>query len=123
MERKNLQIENELSDLLHDSLTKKFIDYSSKFFIGREKFQNIKDILVKNKNEIFLDNYKYGIIKNMIHSGKNIFTISFSISNIKKTVRKVINDKIDNLNAPLDSISFGDVAKSKITEDTHILGR
>ncbi len=120
---KTLQIENELSDLLHDSLTKKFIDYSSKFFIGREKFQNIKDILVKNKNEIFLDNYKYGIIKGFdLILVKKIYSQSlFSISNIKKTVRKVINDKIDNfLNAPLNSISFGDVAKSKITEDTLI---
>ena len=32
---KTQKIENELSDQLHDSLTKKFIDYSSKFFIKK----------------------------------------------------------------------------------------
>ena len=41
-------IENELSDQLHISLTKKFIDYSSKFFIGQQKSENIQDILIKN---------------------------------------------------------------------------
>ena len=51
---KTQQIENELSDQLHNSLTNKFIDYSSKFFIGKKKFQNIQDILIKNNNEIFL---------------------------------------------------------------------
>ena len=63
MERKNSKIENELSDQLHNSLTNKFIDYSSKFFIGEKKFLNIEDILIKNNNEIFLDKNKYGIIK------------------------------------------------------------
>ena len=60
---KTQQIENELSDHLHNSLTKKFIDYSSKFFIGQQKFQTNQDILIKNNNEIFLEKNKYGIIK------------------------------------------------------------
>ena len=47
---KTQQIENELSDQLHESLTKKFIDYSSKFFIGKKQIQNIEDILIKNNN-------------------------------------------------------------------------
>ena len=120
---KTQKIESELSDHLHDSLTKKFIDYSSKFFIGQKNFQNIKDILVKNNNEIFLDNYKYGIIEGFdLILGKKLYSQSlFSISNIKKNVRNVINEKVDNfLNAPLDSINFGDVGKSKIEEDTLI---
>ena len=120
---KTQQIENELSDQLHNSLTKKFIDYSSKFFIGQERLQNFQDILTKNNNEIFLDNNKYGIIKGFdLIQDKKIFSQSlFSISNIKKTVRTMINEKIDNfLNAPLDSISFGEISKSKINDDTFI---
>ena len=120
---KTQQIENELSDQLHNSLTKKFIDYSSKFFIGQQKIQNIQDILIKNNNEIFLDKDKYGIIKGFdLIQDKKIFSQSlFSISNIKKSVRNMINEKVENfLNAPLDSISFGDVNKSKIKDDTLI---
>ncbi len=120
---KTQQIENELSDQLHNSLTKKFIDYSSKFFIGKQKSQNIQDILIKNHNEIFLDKDKYGIIKGFdLIQDKKIFSHSlFSISNIKKTVRNMINEKVENfLNAPIDSISFGDLTKSKIKGDTFI---
>ena len=120
---KTQQIENELSDQLHNSLTKKFIDYSSKFFIGNQKSHNIQDILIKNYNEVFLDKDKYGIIKGFdLIQDKKIFSHSlFSISNIKKTVRNMINEKVENfLNAPLDSISFGDVTKSKIKDDTFI---
>ena len=38
---KTQQIENKLSDQLHNSLTKKFIDYSSKYFIANHRFDNI----------------------------------------------------------------------------------
>ncbi|OUU12151.1 MAG: hypothetical protein CBB94_00575 [Gammaproteobacteria bacterium TMED34] len=116
-------IENELSDQLHNSLTNKFIDYSSKFFIGQQKFQNSEDIDVKNNNEIFLDKDKFGIIKGFdLIEGKKIFSQSlFSISNIKKSVRKMIDEKVENfLNAPLESIAFGDVYKVKIKDETFI---
>ena len=59
---KTQEIENELSDQLHESLTKKFIDHSSKFFIEQTKFQNIEAIIKKNNNEIFLENTKFGKI-------------------------------------------------------------
>ncbi len=120
---KTQKIENELSDHLHDSLTKKFIDYSSKFFIGKTKFKNIEDIFIKNNNEIFLDNTKYGEITGFdLIEDKKIFSQSlFSISNIKKSVRKMIDEKVENfLNAPLESIKFGDIMKSKINDETFI---
>ncbi len=120
---KTQQIENELSDQLHNSLTKKFIDHSSKYFIGIPKFDNIEDILIKNNNQIFLENTRYGIIKGFdLIEDKKIFSQSlFSISNIKKTVRKMIDEKIENfLNAPLESISFGDISKSKINDAAFI---
>ena len=120
---KTQEIENELSDQLHNSLTNKFIDYSSKFFIGEMKLLNIDDILIKNNNEIFLDNDKYGIIKGFdLVEDKKIFSQSlFSISNIKKSARNMINEKVGNfLNSPLDSINFGDISKSKLKDDTFI---
>ena len=120
---KTQQIENELSDQLHNSLTKKFIDYSSKYFIGKQKFDNNDDILIKNNNEIFLENTKYAIIKGFdLVQDKKIFSQSlFSISNIKKSVRKMIDEKVENfLNSPLESISFGDITKSRIKDETFI---
>ncbi len=120
---KTQKIENELSDHLHNSLTNKFIDNSSKFFIGEKKFLNIKDILIKNNNEIFLDKDKYGIIRGFdLIEDKKIFSRSlFSISNVKKSVRNMINEKINNfLNAPTDSISFGDISNCKIKDETFI---
>ena len=121
---KTQKIENELSDHLHESLIKKFIDYSSKFFIGQAKSQNIQDILIKNNNEIYLDNTRYGFINGFdLKEDKKIFSQSlFSISNIKKSVRNMIDVKIENfLNAPLDAISIGDITKSKIKDETFIL--
>ena len=122
-QEKTQQIENGLSDQLHNSLTSKFIDYSSKFFIKKHKSHNIQDILTKNNDKIFLEKNKYGIIKGFeLIEDKNIFSQSlFSISNIKKSARNMINEKVDIfLNAPLDSISFGDISKSKINKDTFI---
>ena len=122
-QEKTQKIENELSDQLHNSLTNKFIDYSSKFFIGEKEFLNIEENLVKNNNEIFLDKNKYGIIKGFdLIEDKNIYSQSFfSISNIKKSVRNMINEKVDNfLNSPFDSINFGDISNSKIRDDTFI---
>ena len=120
---KTQKIENELSDHLHNSLTNKFIDYSSKFFIGEKKFLNIEDILIKNNNEIFLDDNKYGIIRGFdLIEDKNIYSQSFfSISNIKKSARNMINEKVENfLNSPFDSINFGDISNLKINDDTFI---
>ncbi len=120
---KTQQIENELSDELHNSLTNKFIDYSSKFFIGEKKFLNIEDIFIKNNNEIFLEKDKYGIIRGFdLIEEKKIFSQSlFSISNIKKSARNMINEKVENfLNSPLDSINCGDISKSKLKDDTFI---
>ena len=120
---KTQQLENQLSDQLHNSLTNKFIDYSSKFFIGEQKFQNIQDILVKNNNEIFIDQNKYGIIIGFdLIKDKKIFSQSlFSITNIKKSVRNMINEKVENfLNSPLDAISFGNVSQSSIKDDVFI---
>ena len=120
---KTQKIENELSDQLHNSLTNKFIDYSSKFFIGEKEFLNIEDNLIKNNNEIFLDKNKYGIIKGFdLIEDKNIYSQSFfSISNIKKSARNMINEKVENfLNSPFDSINFGDISNSKIKDDTFI---
>ena len=120
---KTQQIENELSDQLHNSLTKKFIDYSSKYFIRKPKISDFADILIENNNEILLENSRYGIITGFdLIEDKKLFSHSlFSISNIKKTVRKMIDEKVENfLNAPLDSICFGDISKSKIKDETFL---
>ena len=120
---KTQEIENELSDQLHESLTKKFIDHSSKFFIEQTKFQNIEAIIKKNNNEIFLENTKFGKIVgfDMIKEKKLFSQSLFSISNVNKSVRIMIDEKVENfLKAPLESISFGEISKSKIKDEIFI---
>ncbi len=122
-QEKTNEIENKLSDNLHDSLTNKFVDSSSKYFIGIKKEEIEKDILLNNKNEIILNDYKYGIINGFdIKFYKNTHSHSlFSLSYVKKSLRKMIEEKIEDfLNAPYESINFGSVRNIKLNESIKI---
>ncbi len=122
-QEKTQQIENELSENLHISLTNKFIDSSSKYFISSSKDKIAKKIEINSKNEVVLDNQKYGnIIGFDLQLNKKLFSHSlFSLSHVKKSLRNMIETKIDDfLNAPNDSLSFGEVSKIKLNNDTII---
>ena len=114
---KTQQIENDLSDNLHISLTNKFIDTSSKYFINSSIGENIKDIEINSQNEVILDGKKYGNIEGFdlkIYK-KDISYSLFSISHVKKSIKKMIDKKIQNfLNAPFDSLNLGDISKIKL---------
>ena len=121
---KTKEIENELSDQLHKMLTKKFIDYSSKFFINSNLKENVKKIEITRNNEIVLDGQKYGIIQgfDLFSNSENNSSSLFSITHVKKSIRNMINEKIQNfLNAPEDSISLGDITKIRMNEKVNIL--
>ena len=54
-------------------------------------------------------------------NSKNISSSLFFISHVKKSIRNMIEEKIENfLNAPNDSINFGDISKIKINEKVFI---
>ena len=114
---KTQQIENDLSDNLHISLTNKFIDTSSKYFINSSIGENVKDIEINSRNQVILDGKKYGNIQGFdlkIYK-KDISYSLFSVSHVKKSIKKMIDKKIENfLNAPFDSLNLGDISKIKL---------
>ena len=122
-QEKSQKIENELSDNLHLRLTNKFIDSSSKYFINSSDKKNIDKVEVNKNNEVILDGNKYGEIKgfDLFLDNKVISHSLFSISHVKKSIRNMIEDKIDSfLNAPVDSINFGKVSELKLNAKNNI---
>ncbi len=122
-QEKTNEIENKLSDSLHESLTNKFVDSSSKYFIVTKKEEIEKDLVLNNKNEIILNNNKYGIINGFdIKFYKNTHSYSlFSLTYVKKSLRKMIEEKIEDfLNAPNESINFGSVKDIRLNESIKI---
>ena len=72
---------------------------------------------------INLDGENYGKIKGFeLKFNKNSNSHSlFSLSHVKKSIRNMIEDKIDDfLNAPDDSLNFGDLSQKKINEKIFI---
>ncbi len=122
-QEKTQNIENDLSDKLHIGLTNKFIDASSKYFIKSSKDEILDKVEINSTNEIILDKKKYGEIKGFEVLNNKYLTSSslFSLSHVKKSLRNMIETKIDNfLNAPDDSINFGKVENIKLNEDVKI---
>ncbi len=116
-------IENNLSDNLHEGLTNKFIDASSKYFINSSVYENKEKVEINEKNQVILKDQIYGKIFgfDLINNKKTFSHSLFSYSHVKKTVRNMIDSKIsDFLNAPDDSINFGDISNTKINQDAII---
>ncbi len=122
-QEKTQKIENELSDNLHNSLTNKFIDFSSKFFIDSPSDKIIDKISLNKNNEIVLDDKKYGFISGFdLILFKNQYSHSlFSLTHVKKSVRYMIEEKITAfLNAPNNSINLGDIKNINLNEKINI---
>ncbi len=122
-QEKTQKIENDLSDNLHINLTNKFIDTSSKYFIGSTKDHLVENVEINSRNEVTFDGKKYGIINGFdIILNKNLSSHSlFSLSHVKKSLRNMIDDKIKNfLNAPDNSLSLGDITKIKLSDTVKI---
>jgi len=122
-QEKTLQIENNLSDHLHDGLTNKFIDSSSKYFINNNKSGILEKVEINFNNEVVLDGKIYGFVKGFgLVFNKNIISHSlFSLSHVKKSIRNMIEEKIDNfLNAPDNSINFGSITKLELSDQVYI---
>ncbi len=116
-------IENNLSDNLHLGLTNKFIDSSSKYFSSSSVEKNIENIEINQNNEVILDGYIYGIIKgfDLLPNKNNISHSLFSLSHVKKSIRNMIEEKINNfLSAPDDSINLGKIPLQRIGDIPYI---
>ena len=122
-QEKTLQIENNLSDHLHEGLTNKFIDSTSKYFINNSQNQILEKVEINDNNEVVLEGKIYGFVKGFeLVLNKNIISYSlFSLTHVKKSIRNMIEEKIDNfLNAPDDSINFGNITELKLDKQPYI---
>ena len=122
-QEKTQKIENDLSDNLHIGLTNKFIDASSKYFISSSPEENVDKIEINQSNEVILDGEKYGYIRgfSLIFENKNISHSLFSLTHVKKLIRNMIDEKIDNfLVAPDESINLGDIPELNVSDKKFI---
>ena len=121
-QEKTHQIENNLSDYLHTSLTNRFIDYSASFFASSTNNTKKIEINVDKDKFIKLNGQIYGYISgfNLELKAPNTDSL-FTLTNAKKTIRTVIEEKINNfLTAPLDSINLGDINNLKLNDQIKI---
>ncbi len=117
------KIENDLSDNLHERLTSRFVDITSKYFINPLDNQIIQDSVINNGKTLIINNIEYGSFEGFVLKfNKDVISHSlFSLSHVKKSARIMIEEKINNfLNAPNDSINFGNIADIKLNESIKI---
>ena len=116
-------IENNLSDNLHEGLTNRFVDLTSKYFINSINNNIIPDVSIKNGKTLTINNIEYGSFDGFdLKFNKDVISHSlFSLSHVKKSTKLMIEEKINNfLKAPNDSINFGDIEKINLTQNINI---
>ena len=121
-QEKTHQIENNLSDHLHTSLTNRFIDFSASFFTSTLNKGEKIEIKVDKDKFIKLNGQNYGYIYgfNLQLNLPNSDSL-FSVINIKKSIRTMIDEKINNfLNAPFDSINLSNITNLKLNDQIKI---
>jgi ATP-dependent RNA helicase SUPV3L1/SUV3 len=119
---KTHDIENNLSDYLHTSLTNRFVDFSASYFVDT-KMRGEKPVITVDENKsVKLNGQNYGYI-NGFDLELNISNLKslFSLAHVKKSIRSMIEEKIDIfLKAPSDSINLGNIHLFKISEPVNI---
>ncbi len=121
-QNKTKEIEDNLSDNLHESLTKRFVDFSASFFVNNKKLGEDIKVEVDNNKNIILNGQNYGYI-NGFNLELNVPKSEslFSLIHVKKSIRTMIEEKINNfLKAPLVAINLGNVYKLEISEEAKI---
>ncbi len=117
------KIENDLSDNLHEGLTNRFVDSTSKYFINSNNNDWNQDLTVNIDKTITINNIEYGTLYGFnLKLDKDAISHSlFSLTHVKKLARIMIEEKINNfLNAPNESISFGEISEINFNKNINI---
>ena len=112
-------IEDNLSDHLHESLTKRFVDFSASYFINTQNRREKPQIEIDNNKFLKLNGQNYGYINGFDLKLIDLVNSNslFSLNHVKKTIRSMIEEKItDFINAPDNSINLGDIQKLNLNE-------
>ncbi len=118
------QIENNLSDKLHEGLTNRFVDSTSKYFINTKNDKIDKENEGNISKNLIINNFNYGYFEGFkLNFNKDVISHSlFSISHVKKSARIMIEEKINNfLKAPNDSINLGNIQEINLNDGVNIL--
>ena len=121
-QNKTKEIEDNLSDNLHESLTKRFVDFSASFFVNNKKLGEDTKVEVDNNKNIILNGQNYGYINGFNLELKVTKSESlFSLIHVKKSIRTMIEEKINNfLKAPLIAINLGNIYELAINDEVKI---
>ena len=121
-QNKTKEIEDNLSDNLHESLTKRFVDFSASFFVNNKKLGEDIKVEVDNNKNIILNGQNYGYINGFNLELKVTKSESlFSLIHVKKSIRTMIEEKINNfLKAPLIAMNLGNISKFSISDEVKI---
>ena len=97
-QEKTQDIENNLSDKLHEGLINRFVDSTSKYFISLQNDDKKTESEIKNKKTLVINNIEYGsFIGFDLKFNKDVISHSlFSLSHVKKSTRLMIEEKINN---------------------------
>jgi len=120
---KTRNIEDNLSDKLHESLTNRFIDFSASVLFDNQKEGKKLEINVDSNNSINLSGQKYGYINgfNLKLISKSTSNSLFFLNHVKKSIRIMIEEKLNNfINAPDEAINLGDVNKMSLEDSVYI---
>ena len=116
------EIENNLSDNLHEGLTNRFVDSTSKYFINSLNNKINPNYEISSKF-LIINNINYGSFDGFdLKFNKDVISHSlFSLSHVKKSIRIMIEEKVNNfLNAPNESINFGNISEINLKENIKI---
>ena len=120
---KTRNIEDNLSDNLHESLTNRFIDFSARHFISSQNNEKELQIKINPNKSIKLNGQNYGYINgfDLKLFNKSRINSIFTLNHVKKSIRSMIEDKITSfINAPDDSINLGDIQKLNLNEKVYL---
>ncbi len=122
-QEKTRDIENNLSDRLHTGLINRFVDFPTSYFVNALVRGEEPTIKIDYNKSIKINGKNYGYINgfDLKLDNKVISNSLFLLSHVKKSIRLMIEKKINNfLNAPNDSINLGDIQKIQLNETVNI---
>ena len=117
------QLKMNYPTILHEGLTNRFVDANSKYFIKSNENEFNQNLSVFDDKIIKINNKEYGSLHSFnLKLNKDAISNSlFSLTHVKKLARKMIEEKINNfLNAPNESIGFGNINEINFNESIKI---
>ena len=103
-------------------MTGRFVDFSASYFVDVKKRGEEVSFEVDDNKSIKINGQNYGYISGFdlelkISNSESLF----SLTNVKKSIRKMIEEKInDFLKAPLDSLNLGDISSLRLCDTVKI---